>query len=130
MEKVCVFCGERPISKTKEHVLPRWLLEMTGDPKRPLRIAFPYANTPTPDRTISYDYDSLHFPACAACNNIFSSLEGKAKPLVGTLLARGPLSALWHVCRRRISCSWCWLALFPSAIVETVPENRREPGER
>jgi hypothetical protein len=30
MAEVCVFCGERPQSKTKEHVIPKWLIEMTG----------------------------------------------------------------------------------------------------
>lgn len=30
----CVFCGMQPDSKTREHVLPRWLIEITGEPNR------------------------------------------------------------------------------------------------
>ncbi|QJB40178.1 hypothetical protein HF324_20870 [Chitinophaga oryzae] len=32
--KYCIFCGEQPQSKTKEHIIPKWLIEMTGDPNR------------------------------------------------------------------------------------------------
>jgi hypothetical protein len=31
-EKFCLFCAALPSGKTKEHVVPRWLLRMTGKP--------------------------------------------------------------------------------------------------
>ena len=34
----CVFCGGTPDNKTKEHVLPMWLIEATGDPKEPVNL--------------------------------------------------------------------------------------------
>lgn len=34
MDKFCVFCGSKPESKNKEHILPQWLLKLTGDPNR------------------------------------------------------------------------------------------------
>jgi hypothetical protein len=32
--KRCIFCGNPPSAKNKEHVVPKWLIELTGDPKR------------------------------------------------------------------------------------------------
>jgi hypothetical protein len=32
--RFCIFCGKTLDGKTREHVLPYWLLEMTGDPTR------------------------------------------------------------------------------------------------
>ena len=41
MEKRCIFCGKVPETKTKEHVIPQWLINMTGDPKRNLHLGSP-----------------------------------------------------------------------------------------
>jgi len=38
--KKCVFCGKNPISKTKEHIIPQWLIEYTGDPDRLMNLLF------------------------------------------------------------------------------------------
>lgn len=92
MEKFCIFCGERPISKTKEHILPQWLLAMTGNPKRTLKLPFPYQGRNTPVREIAFD--ALHFPACSECNNGFSQSESDAKRVVETILQHAPLSAM------------------------------------
>jgi hypothetical protein len=91
MHKVCVFCGEKPSSKTKEHVLPKWLLSMTGDPKRTIALAFPYSKAPVPAREIAFD--QLHFPACDSCNGAFSVAESLAKDVVERLLRHQPLAA-------------------------------------
>jgi len=32
MDKFCIFCGDKPQSKNLEHIIPQWLLKMTGDP--------------------------------------------------------------------------------------------------
>lgn len=91
MEKFCIFCGERPVSKTKEHVLPQWLLSVTGDPKRTLKLPFPYGGRDTSAREIAFD--ALHFPACTECNNGFSKTENNAKKVVEKILQHAPLSA-------------------------------------
>jgi hypothetical protein len=91
MQKVCIFCGEKPDSKTKEHVLPKWLLALTGDPKRAIQLAFPYDKTRTPSRAIAFD--QLHFPACDTCNGAFSAAESDAKSIVERLLRHEPLAA-------------------------------------
>jgi len=38
--KYCVFCGKPPSDKNKEHVLPHWLIKMTGDPNRVVNLGF------------------------------------------------------------------------------------------
>jgi hypothetical protein len=80
----CIFCGKFPIDKNKEHVLPRWLIEMTGDSKRPLKIPFCAGlRKGLPD---SLAFDSLKFPACARCNSDYSQLEDQAKVIVSRML--------------------------------------------
>lgn len=87
MAKTCVFCGQRPESKSKEHVIPRWLIELTGDPKR--QVSFGTYNI-TGKRPTVLAFDRLTFPACERCNGDFSALEGRAKPVIEGLLARQP----------------------------------------
>lgn len=91
MKKLCVFCGSRPTVKSKEHVLPRWLLELTGDPKRTLKLALPYKNPLSP--VLNIPFDSFHFAACEICNNSFGELENKAKCVVEAMLHDAVISA-------------------------------------
>ena len=32
LSKVCIFCGNPPSGKNKEHVIPQWLIRATGKP--------------------------------------------------------------------------------------------------
>ena len=89
MAKSCVFCGQYPQDKNKEHVVPRWLIEATGDPKR--NASFGTYNWKTQAPKV-FAFDQLTFPACSVCNSKFSELEGLAKNVVQTLLAQGSLS--------------------------------------
>lgn len=82
--KHCVFCGNPPSTKTREHILPAWLLELTGDPRRTAIMAFD-SGTGEP---ISFSWSSLTMPACEACNSRYSMLESATKPIVLRLLAR------------------------------------------
>lgn len=81
-EKFCIFCGKQPVSKTKEHVLPRWLIELTGPPTRPLNLGLIGIDSPP-----KMDFNSFVFPACERCNGQFSKLETSAKSVVEKLLA-------------------------------------------
>lgn len=90
LAKLCVFCGRNVISKTKEHVIPRWLMQMTGDPKRNVNFQLFLPHGQGRHRTFSFD--SFHFPACDSCNNYFSKLEGQAKIVVEKLLSRAGIS--------------------------------------
>jgi hypothetical protein len=82
--KYCVFCGEKPDDKNKEHILPQWLIELTGDPKR----VVPFGRNLTTNKIIKFDWSSFVFPACKICNDRFSKLESLVKPIIISLLNR------------------------------------------
>ena len=88
-KQFCIFCGQKPREKTKEHVLPRWLLELTGDPGRVVTLGINYST----QKELRYSWAKFTFPACDACNAKYSVLEGKAKPIVERLLRREQCSA-------------------------------------
>jgi hypothetical protein len=91
MTKFCVFCGQSPQEKNKEHVLPQWLIEMTGDPKRIANFGF-YFQEPFGIR--KFAFDSLVFPACSTCNSRFGKLEDTAKAIFVRLLSFQTLSSI------------------------------------
>ena len=82
MEKFCIFCGERPRDKNKEHVLPLWLIALTGDPKRIVNFGIDLENR----RVRQFAFDKLTFPACSQCNSNFAILEAGAERIVRRLL--------------------------------------------
>jgi len=77
--KVCVFCGAKPISKTKEHIFPQWLIKLTGNPNR-------IANFGGLRYQKKFAFDQFTFPACKDCNEKFAELEGNAKGIMSKLL--------------------------------------------
>lgn len=86
--RFCVFCGRTPNGKTREHVVPYWLLEMTGDPHRHVTFGQDFAKGKKP---IRYAWSHYVAPACDACNKKFSRLESRVKPLVDALQRREAL---------------------------------------
>ena len=77
-QKFCVFCGEPPEGKTLEHVLPKWLIEFTGDPKREWTFgSYLIDHTLKPPKQFSLK--EFAFPACHRCNQNMSTLEGRVK---------------------------------------------------
>lgn len=83
-KKVCVFCGKPPSAKTKEHVIPKWLIELTGSPKRQIQCNF--------DGSKLISFDQFTFPACKECNEEYSALESSVKLIVLKLLNIKPIS--------------------------------------
>lgn len=88
--RFCAFCGEKPEKKNKEHILPQWLLELTGDPKRVVNFGTNFEK----GKTVRFDWSSFCVPACEACNSEYSDLEGRARSYVLTLLDRGALTSI------------------------------------
>jgi hypothetical protein len=84
LKKFCVFCGSEINTKTKEHVIPKWLMELTGDPNREVYLGFNWNNIENPFRI--FRFSSFQFPACKSCNGKFSSLENSAKESILKLL--------------------------------------------
>jgi len=93
-EKRCIFCGKPPNKKNNEHVVPKWLIELTGDPKREWHLG---VRTSHPELKIrKYAADQFQFPACEACNGRYAALEGRAKAHVTNLLAGNDIiAAAW-----------------------------------
>lgn len=91
MEKFCVFCGNKPQLKNNEHVLPRWLIELTGDPKREVRLGDDKTKKGYPMR--SFSFGQFKFPSCTACNDEFSNLETHAKMIVDKIMLLDNVSA-------------------------------------
>lgn len=85
MAKVCVFCGEKPDEKSKEHVVPRWLIELTGDPKREAFFGF-IKDFKNGFKERIFSFDQLTFPSCVSCNNKYADLERKVKPILERIL--------------------------------------------
>jgi hypothetical protein len=83
----CAFCGEPPEQKNREHVLPRWLIELTGKPTRKVYLGTDY----TRGEMREFGYSSLTVPACKECNGRYSELEGKIKPIILSMLDDGPV---------------------------------------
>jgi hypothetical protein len=88
MKKLCVFCGEEPVSKNMEHVIPLWLIKYTGDPGRKVPLGIDW-NT---GKLREYSFDQLEFPACGTCNSKFSALESQAKNVILNILDEQCLS--------------------------------------
>lgn len=83
--RACVFCGGPPIGNVPEHILPTWLIELTGDPKRTVTFGMNWRDSPP--MPITHSFSKFRFPACKRCNNEFSVMEGAASTVVRKMLA-------------------------------------------
>lgn len=84
-EKFCIFCGKRPENKNLEHVIPQWLIRMTGREKKNI-----YA--PHPDLGRDIGFLNFSFPACTECNSKFSRMEAAVKPVLERVLSGQSIS--------------------------------------
>lgn len=98
----CVFCG-KPVGKaarSREHVIPMWMLRATGDPNRVIKIE----SDPITGDDVLRPASTFHFPACKPCNERYGkTLEARAKNAIESLMA-GKSLAVSH-------CYWLldWL---------------------
>lgn len=88
--RFCVFCGKQPEDKNNEHVIPRWLIEITGDPKRLIQIG-PFINRE--EIFERFAFDQFRFPACSSCNYAYAEFESRSKSIMEKLLRLGSASA-------------------------------------
>jgi len=91
MDKVCIFCGQKPESKNKEHIIPKWLLEMTGNPGRKVYLGRDWTHPKLIER--KFGWSSFTFPTCRSCNYEYSKLESKTQLIMTQMLQDAPLSA-------------------------------------
>lgn len=90
MEKRCIFCGKIAENKNKEHVIPQFLIKMTGDPKRNINLGFDILSEDPKLR--SYSFDQFTFPACSECNSEDSKLEASVSIIIDKILNEKDLS--------------------------------------
>jgi hypothetical protein len=96
-KKFCIFCGKQPNSKTKEHLIPKWLIEFTGNVNRPISVGpliSPFAFHE--NKTEFYkklSFGGFVFPACEKCNQRFGELEAQVKPILTKLITYRQLSS-------------------------------------
>jgi len=91
--RFCIFCGKPPDEKTKEHILPQWLIALTGPPKRVVNFGV----NPLSGKQPRFDWSSFTFPACAVCNQRYSGLESSAKNIVEHLLEGTPVTGYDYI---------------------------------
>ncbi len=84
-EKFCIFCGGKPQKKNREHVIPQWLIHMTGREKKDVFTEFP-------EDAKHMAFMNFTFPACEKCNSDYSALEIAAKAVMEKVLAGGKIS--------------------------------------
>lgn len=87
----CIFC-DLPLTRaarTKEHVLPMWLLKATGDPNREIRIGADLLTGKEWKRPAS----TFEFPACHKCNQRYGKgLESQAHKIILAIQAGKSIS--------------------------------------
>ena len=84
-EKFCIFCGEKPKDKNQEHVIPQWLIRMTGTEKKEVLNVHP-------DKSKHISFMHFTFPACTECNSKFAKMEALVKPVLERVLAGQSIS--------------------------------------
>jgi len=83
LKALCVFCGNEPQNKNKEHIFPKWLIKMTGFHEKEASVG---SNWKT-GKEIVFKTLSYTFPSCTSCNDDFGKIEGKIKPIFEKLLS-------------------------------------------
>jgi hypothetical protein len=92
MDKFCVFCGKKPERKNNEHILPLWLIELTGNPNRIGVFGDKSFMKPQLGKRV-FSFYSFKFPSCKSCNSRYSELEAYVKPIVQRMLTTNSISA-------------------------------------
>jgi len=93
--RFCVFCGGAPRGRTNEHVVPLWLIELTGNPNRRVNL---HTELTAPLKTKTFAFDQFQFPACGDCNGRFAHLEQRVEPIMRAILQNGYLDECdWDV---------------------------------
>jgi hypothetical protein len=84
MEKSCIFCGKKPHDKNKEHIIPKWLIKLTGNPNRIFYLGTPWLHNSSGR---NHSANQFQFPACNECNDRFSELEESSRNTINKILS-------------------------------------------
>jgi len=83
LKPVCIFCGNPPQNKNKEHIFPQWLLKLTGYDKKKASVG---SNWKTGEEIV-FNTKAYTFPSCTSCNSNFGEIEAKVKPIFDKLMS-------------------------------------------
>ena len=86
-EKFCIFCGEKPKKKNMEHVIPQWLIRLTGREGQDVFSLYPEYDKHMP-------FMQFKFPACTICNTKYAEMEGQVRPIMEKILAGQSVSGV------------------------------------
>lgn len=85
-KRFCIFCGNKPEKKNKEHVIPAWLIKQTGNPSRKANFGISIDVDTGKFHHKAFSFDSFVFPACQNCNSEFGDLEARAQTYINKLM--------------------------------------------
>ncbi|MBI5043426.1 MAG: hypothetical protein HZC10_06290 [Nitrospirae bacterium] len=89
MTKFCIFCGKPTNKKNKEHVIPKWLIKLTGNTKRNIQLGMVVGEGKIGNMTFAFN--QFQFPSCTKCNSDHAYLESDATKVVVALLGSKPI---------------------------------------
>jgi hypothetical protein len=92
-DRNCIFCGNPPAERSREHVIPQWLIEITGEPTREWNLGVQFDEGSGVYRERKFSANQFQFPACDACNGRYSALEGRVKGYILKIGTKEPLRA-------------------------------------
>lgn len=93
MEKFCVFCGNKPENKNLEHIIPEWLIKLTGDFDRLIKIGPIWDSKNGQLSNRDFNFSNFSFPSCKACNDNYANLEGQVSTIARNILLENPISS-------------------------------------
>lgn len=93
MPRYCIFCGKSPEEKTREHIIPEWLIRRTGRWGREISLGLDLVKSYEEGKPIfrSFSFSEFVFPSCNTCNQLFSELEGKISIIFERMFANDPI---------------------------------------
>ena len=68
--------------------MPRWLISLTGNPKRVVN----FGQNPQTLKIPRFDWSSFKSPSCDKWNNNNANMEGEAQKVTNKILLRQPIS--------------------------------------
>lgn len=102
----CIFCGQKPQSKSREHFIARWLSRFAGNDELAADII------DADGSIVSRRWSSLILPACTECNARYGEFEEFSKPALerlsqGYLRSKDAQVLLDYMDKLRVSI-WLW----------------------
>jgi hypothetical protein len=136
MSRLCIFCSKQSKSRSREHVIPKWLWPLVGITKlSPIRSVHkgrigpsgspPFVIKDLADKVIGGFVEGR---VCTQCNTGWmSKLENAVKPFLTTILDIPTLVDEWPIEDRGVLARWvvktALMAISTSVVSQNVPDE-------